>query len=215
MTYMPFNWVNIQHSYREMIMKRCDQNFDLRGYSLTVGFLCSNTLPFLGQWRQRWTPYHSSLSLLLEFVWFYFFLWLLPWSFGEEKRQKHHQVRLKVFLDLRNQLTNTVFWIEHTHTHDPYDLNDNIQPWSSLSQRGQGSLAVTYALFNKHALCPHIKHASGKHRARARRRLFDPRSFLPCMVCLLAHLLSLVFSTTHALRFLVWDTVASVHWIHI
>ena len=31
------------------------------------------------------------------------------------------------------------------------------------------------------------------------------------MVCLLAHLLRLVFSTTHALRFLVWDTVASVH----
>ena len=28
------------------------------------------------------------------------------------------------------------------------------------------------------------------------------------MVCLLAHLLSLAFSITHSLRFLVWDTVA-------
>ena len=30
-------------------------------------------------------------------------------------------------------------------------------------------------------------------------------------VCLLMHLLRLVFSTRHALRFLVWDIVASVH----
>ena len=70
------------------------------------------------------------------------------------------------------------FWIRELGTLDPYGLNDKIQSWGSLSQRGQGSLVVTYVLFNKHAHRPHVKHASGKHRARARRRLFDPCSFL-------------------------------------
>ena len=36
--------------------------------------------------------------------------------------------------------------------------------------------ALTLTVFPRHR--PHVKHASGKHRARARRRLFDPRSFL-------------------------------------
>ena len=87
---------------------------------------------------------------------------------------------------------------------DPYGLNDKIQSWGSLSQRGQGSLVVAYALFNKHAHRPHVKHASGKHRARARRRQFDPRSFLDGLsssasskTCFLHNTRTQVFSLGH------------------
>ena len=70
------------------------------------------------------------------------------------------------------------FWIRELGTLDPYGLNDKIQSWGSLSQKSQGSLIVTYSLFNKHVHRPHSRHTTGKRRARARHRLFDPHSFL-------------------------------------
>ena len=73
------------------------------------------------------------------------------------------------------------FWIRELGTLDRFWSNWQNPIMGSLFQRGQGSLVVTYALFNKHAHRPNVKHASGKHRARAQRRLFDPRSILDGM----------------------------------
>ena len=72
------------------------------------------------------------------------------------------------------------FWIRKLGTLDPYGLNDKIQSWGSLSPKSQGSLIVTYSLFNKRVHRPHLRRTAGEHRARARHRLSVRYPFLSC-----------------------------------